>query len=77
MHPIAKYLQRTKQTQSSFASMIGVTQSAVYQYINEIRPVPEKVCVRIEQATEGRLTRKKIRKDWADIWPELKEVGHA
>jgi len=68
----------TGMTQADFARSIGVSQSQVYQFINGIRPVSEKVCVRIERETHGKLTRKDLRpKDWVDIWPELKDSVHA
>lgn len=36
------------------------------------RPVPPKQCVRIEQLTGGRVTRRDLRPDdWREIWPEL------
>lgn len=31
----------------------------------------EKLCVRIEQESAGAITRRMLRADWADIWPEL------
>ncbi|MBW4789150.1 helix-turn-helix domain-containing protein [Alcaligenes faecalis subsp. faecalis] len=73
MNPIAHYLNATGLTQAEFARRIGVSQSQVYQFLNDIRPVSEKVCVRIEERTNGELSRKHLRPhDWADIWPELR-----
>lgn len=78
MNPIARYLSSTGLTQAEFARKIGVSQAQVYQFLNEIRPVSEKVCVRIEQETGGKLTRKQLRpKDWSDIWPELRGTRRA
>ncbi|WP_374697308.1 helix-turn-helix domain-containing protein [Alcaligenes nematophilus] len=74
MNPIAHYLDTTGLTQAEFARRIGVSQSQVYQFLNDIRPVSEKMCVRIEEKTNGMLGRKQLRpNDWADIWPELRE----
>lgn len=74
MNPIAHYLNATGLTQAEFARRIGVSQSQVYQFLNDIRPVSEKVCVRIEERTNGKLSRKLLRPhDWADIWPELRK----
>lgn len=74
MNPIAHYLDTTGLTQAEFARRIGVSQSQVYQFLNDIRPVSEKMCVRIEEKTDGMLDRKQLRPhDWADIWPELRE----
>jgi len=78
MNVIAKFLTASGLTQSEFARQIGVNQSMVYQMIKGLRPVPEKVCVRIEQATNGAVSRKDLRPgEWAEIWPELKEAEHA
>jgi len=75
MNPIAHYLNATGLTQAEFARRIGVSQSQVYQFLNDIRPVSEKVCVRIEERTNGELSRKHLRPhDWADIWPELRRL---
>lgn len=35
------------------------------------RGVPIEWCVAIEQATKGAITRRDLRTDWRDIWPEL------
>lgn len=78
MNPIARYLNSSGLTQAEFARRIGVSQAQVYQFLNGIRPVSEKVCVRIEQETNGQLCRKDLRPDdWADIWPELRDAAHA
>lgn len=72
MNPISKYLHDTGMSQVEFAKGIKVSQGMVHQYTNGLRPVSEKVCVRIENFTERRLNRKVLRPDdWADIWPEL------
>lgn len=34
----------------------------------------EKLCVRIELESAGAVTRKDLRTDWFEIWPELKEL---
>lgn len=78
MNPISDYLLSTGLTQAEFAALIGVTPGAVYQYVNRLRPVSEKMCVRIEHRTDGKLTRKALRPDdWAEIWPELTGSSHA
>ncbi|MBV6304905.1 helix-turn-helix domain-containing protein [Candidimonas humi] len=78
MNAIASFLAASGLTQSEFGRQVGLNQSMVYQLIKGLRPVPEKVCVRIERATAGAVTRRDLRPDdWADIWPELKEADHA
>jgi DNA-binding transcriptional regulator YdaS (Cro superfamily) len=78
MNPISKYLHDTGMSQAEFAKGIKVSQGMVHQYTNGLRPVSEKVCVRIEDFTGRRLSRKALRpKDWREIWPELaKEPAH-
>lgn len=78
MDTIVNFLAESRLTQSEFARRIGLSQSMLYQMIKGLRPVPEKICVRIERATAGAVTRRDLRPDdWADIWPELKEAEHA
>lgn len=78
MNPIAKYISDTDMTQTAFGNLIGVSQGMVYQLLNNIRSPSEKLCVRIERATAGAVTRRDLRPDdWADIWPELVEKSHA
>lgn len=78
MNAIANYIEKNNMTRADFAALIGVTPGAVYQYVKMLRPVSGKMCVRIEKATGGGITRQALRPDdWADIWPELKEPTHA
>lgn len=67
---LKKYVEL--KTQSHLAKLIGVAPSFVHQWVNGVRPVPVQICVVIEQATNGEVTRKELRpKDWHLIWPEL------
>lgn len=83
MKAITNFLATSGLTQSEFARRIGVTQPMVYQMSRGLRPVPEKICVVIEQETGGAITRKDLRPDdWHLIWPELigqrtQEANHA
>jgi len=65
------YLSSHGWTQSRLARRLGVTQSAVNQWLKGVRPIPIERCVEIEQATGGGVTRQELRTDWALIWPEL------
>lgn len=59
-------------SQARLALLVGVTPSAVNQWISGNRPVPIERCVAIEKATKGMVTRKDLRPaDWQMIWPEL------
>lgn len=58
--------------QSKLAEKIGVTTSAVNQWVKGNRPIPIDRCVAIERATNGNITRRDLRPDdWTEIWPEL------
>lgn len=50
-------------SQSALAASIGVSPSFVNQLVNGLRPVPPKLCRRIEVATAGKVTRKQLRPD--------------
>lgn len=58
--------------QSAFAKNMGVSEAQIWQWSNGVRnPNPES-CVRIEQETQGKVTRQELRPDdWQAIWPEL------
>lgn len=63
-------------SQVALARALQVTPVTVYQWLHPEagngRQVPPKQCVRIEQLTGGRVTRKHLRPDdWIDFWPEL------
>ena len=61
-----------KSSISSLAKVVGVAPTVVYQWANEIRPVPVKRCHCVVVATNGAVTLKDLRPyDWHLIWPEL------
>jgi len=69
---ISTYLINTGRAQSEFARAIGVPSTLLYQWLNGLRPVAAKHCVKIERETAGQVTRQELRpKDWHDYWPEL------
>lgn len=54
------------------ATLVGVAPPTVTQWTNGARPVSPKKAVRIEVATDGRVTRQQLcPDDWHEIWPEL------
>jgi DNA-binding transcriptional regulator YdaS (Cro superfamily) len=58
--------------QAALASLIGVKQQHVWNWLNRGNAVPPEHCAAIEQATGGKVTRRDLRpEDWARIWPEL------
>lgn len=67
---LSEYLKNN--TKSELADTLGVSQGMISQWVNNTRPVSIKRCVDIENATNGKVTRKDLRPDdWFCIWPEL------
>lgn len=61
--------------QAALASLIGVKQQHVWNWLNRGNAVPIEHCAAIEQATGGKVTRRDLRPDdWARIWPELADA---
>lgn len=63
-------------SQLALARALHVTPVTVSQWLRpetvKGRPVPPKQCVRIEQLTQGKVTRQALRPDdYFEIWPEL------
>lgn len=62
-------------SQRALARELGISSVAVGQWGRDgatYRGVPPKQCVRIEQLTGARVTRRDLRPDdWQEIWPEL------
>jgi DNA-binding transcriptional regulator YdaS (Cro superfamily) len=63
------YLKTRSQTE--LAKKLGVTQGAIWQWANGHCAVAIERCVAVERATDGLVTRKDLRADWPDIWPEV------
>jgi len=64
--------------QSKLAEILNVTPPAITAWLSDDqklkRDIPPKRCVQIEQATNGKITRKDLRPDdWYLFWPELAE----
>lgn len=68
---LADYLTRHGLSQQEFARQVGVTQGMVYQWVRDKNPVSPAKCVLIERVTCGQVSRKDLRADWMEIWPEL------
>lgn len=41
------------------------------QWASGARPIPVERCYAIERASGGKVTRRDLRDDWQEIWPEL------
>ena len=54
------------------AEKVGINEQYLYQCMTGRREMSAAEAVRIEQASEGAVTRKMVcTSSWADIWPEL------
>ena len=57
--------------QQAFARRVGTSLNYLRQAAyNGKTPKPER-CVAIERASDGKVTRQMLRRDWRKIWPEL------
>ncbi|MCI2809359.1 transcriptional regulator [Eoetvoesiella caeni] len=75
---LADYLSQERGRQSALAKSIGAHAPDVSRWASGARPVPDKYAFAIEQATNGKVTRKELcPDDWQRYWPELKEPTHA
>lgn len=50
-------------SQAEFARQLGLAQTVVWQWLNGLRPVPAHHCIRIEDVTNGSVTRYELRPD--------------
>ena len=56
----------------------GVAEQYLYQILTRRKVASPELCVSIEQATNGAVTRQQLRPDdWHLIWPELIEKAAA
>nr|WP_236844377.1 YdaS family helix-turn-helix protein [Bordetella sp. 02P26C-1] len=62
-----------------FARRCGTTWPFLRNISYGQRVPGEKLCVAIDRESHGAVSRRDLRADWADIWPELaeKEAYHA
>jgi len=69
------YINMRRGNARHLAGILGVHQSYVSQMASGYRPVSPERCLAIERATGGLVTRRDLRADWQQIWPELSEEG--
>jgi len=60
-----------RMSQRQLAKTLEVSEQALRNYRMGKQSLPVKLCVQIEQMTGGKITRKQLRQDWAELWPEL------
>ena len=56
---------------SELARRLDMTRQKL-EYYRRTEPTV-KMCVQIEELTGGKVTRKQLRQDWQELWPELGE----
>nr|WP_315471732.1 YdaS family helix-turn-helix protein [uncultured Rhodoferax sp.] len=56
----------------AYATKCGVAEQYLYQVLTGRKVASPELCVSIERATSGQVTRQELRPDdWQAIWPEL------
>ena len=64
--------QITPEERRRLAEKVGMSEQYLYQCLTGRREMSAAEAVRVEQASEGAITRKMVcTLTWADIWPEL------
>lgn len=65
------YIQANRGRGAEIAAALGIPPSYLSQILSGHRSPSPKLCVQIEQVTEGVVRRWHLRPDWHLIWPEL------
>lgn len=56
----------------AFAKQCGLkNDQALHNWASERRGCPHTMCLVLERESAGAVTRVDLRKDWADVWPDL------
>lgn len=71
------YLKKSGKTQAAMAASIGANQGFFNQWVHGLRPIPARYAVAIEKETDGVVSRRDLRQDWAAIWPDLTPITEA
>ena len=57
---------------TAYANQCGIAEQYLYQVLTGRKVASPELCVSIEKATSGQVTRQELRpNDWQAIWPEL------
>ena len=68
---LKKYLSERPGEQARLAEALGVSRSQMSQMVNGTAHISYERCVIIEKFTNGKVSRKDLKSNWRDIWPEL------
>lgn len=66
-----EYIQSARGNATALAAEMEVARTQVTNWAKGRESISPQRCVRIEQITNGAVTRQELRADWRDIWPEL------
>lgn len=66
------YFEKTDVAQTELARKIGVTPGMVWQWVHSHRPIAAENVLKIEKATEGKVSRHELR---PDLYP--REIARA
>lgn len=72
MNELRAYLKKlSAPDREGFAARCGTSLGFLRKSIYQGKVLSPKVCVAVENESGKRVTRKMLREDWIDIWPEL------
>jgi DNA-binding transcriptional regulator YdaS (Cro superfamily) len=68
---LSEYIKAQRGNGKALADRLGISLSSLSQIAHNSEGTSPARCVAIEQATGGTVTRKDLRPDWKETWPEL------
>jgi len=69
---LREYLNAERGMSARLAAQLEVSPSFLSQMAAGDAAISPARCVLIEKFTEGAVTRRDLRSDWMDIWPEIR-----
>lgn len=69
---LKEYLLQNKGQQKFIGDQLGASKQYFSQLVTGASPISPKRAVLIEKLTDGQVSRKDLRTDWKEIWPELR-----
>jgi DNA-binding transcriptional regulator YdaS (Cro superfamily) len=72
---LSTYIKAQRGNAKALAERLDVHKTIVSQIASNSEGTSPARCVAIEKATDGAVTRKDLRSDWREIWPELAQNG--
>jgi DNA-binding transcriptional regulator YdaS (Cro superfamily) len=65
-----------KAERAAFAKRCSTSEGYLRKARSSGQKLRWELCLRIEQESNGAVTRKDLRDDWAEVWPELAETSN-